>query len=157
LASFDLGGFLQNLTASSGPTVGPRVVLTIDAVANVRASVKKALPIGLAVSELLSNAAKHAFPNDRPGAIQVKLAREDDNVACITVADDGIGLPEDFDLRQQRSSGVTIIRLLTEQIGAQVTIERSGGTLATIRIPLLDEDLHGRVGAVGRADGAGAA
>ena len=86
-----------------------------------------AVPCGLMVNELLSNALKYAFPGDRKGMIHVELARKGD-VYSIAVADDGTGLPGDVDVENPSTLGLRLVSVLIKQIDGKLTIEREHGT-----------------------------
>ncbi len=96
----------------------------------VKLNISQAVPCGLIVSELLTNALKHAFPDGRPGVVQLDLRM--DNDCKLMVSDNGVGLPEDLDPKESGSMGLQLVSLLTEQLPGTLTIERSHGTRITI-------------------------
>ncbi len=73
-----------------------------------------AIPCGLIVNELLTNAIKYAFPGKERGEITISLCRNSSNEVELGVADDGVGLPRDFDLRRQHSFGFQIMNTIIE-------------------------------------------
>jgi two-component sensor histidine kinase len=79
---------------------------------------ERAIPLGLIVNELLTNALKHAFPNDRPGTVEVRF-RYGSQWELI-VEDDGVGYPVD----KQERLGSRLMRLLAQQLGAEVRCEK---------------------------------
>ena len=80
------------------------------------------MPCGLIVNELASNALKHAFPNGRGGEVTVALAHDAaTGVACLRVADTGVGLPAGLDWRQSRSLGLRLVQMLAGQMHGTVT------------------------------------
>ena len=87
-----------------------------------------AVPMGLILNELLSNCLKHAFPRGKEGKISVTLTRSDGGKLTLVVADDGIGLPVNANLWNARSLGLRLVRILSEQIGAQLTMGADQGT-----------------------------
>ncbi|MEZ5292283.1 MAG: histidine kinase dimerization/phosphoacceptor domain -containing protein [Vicinamibacterales bacterium] len=95
--------------------------------------VDKAIPCGLIVNELVTNAFKHAFPDERPGAISVRLATVDGRIA-LTVADDGVGLHPSGDAAD-RSVGQTLVRTLVEQVHGALEVTESPGTSYTLSFP----------------------
>lgn len=103
-----------------------------------------AVPVGLILNELLSNCLKHAFPQGRDGRITVKLARSEGETLTLTVADDGIGLPQNVNLWNARSLGLRLVRILSEQMGAELKMLSVQGT----RTELV---FHGQAGAHGGA------
>jgi PAS domain S-box-containing protein len=99
------------------------------------------LPLGLIVNELLTNAYKYAFPDSGEGNIWVsyKKARRRKNVAaemrCLTVKDDGIGLPADYDISEKTTLGKQIIYLLTNQLEGEIKIDGTKGASFSIILP----------------------
>ena len=87
-----------------------------------------AVPIGLILNELLSNCLKHAFPQGRDGRITVKLARSEGETLTLTVSDNGIGLPQNVNLWNARSLGLRLVRILSEQMGAELKMVSEQGT-----------------------------
>jgi two-component system sensor kinase len=85
------------------------------------------IPLGLIVNELVSNSLKHAFPDDRNGKVSIWLQTQDKN-NILTVVDDGIGLPSDFDISNNTDSlGLHIVQTLTLQLRGTLDIKKSPG------------------------------
>jgi two-component sensor histidine kinase len=90
----------------------------------------------LLVGELVTNAAKHAYPVDAPGEIYVRAVREGDTGVTVAVRDHGKGLPENFDLKNG-GLGMTIVDAFVGQSGAQIEIRRlSEGTEFIVSVSL---------------------
>jgi two-component sensor histidine kinase/sensor domain CHASE-containing protein len=87
-----------------------------------------AVPCGLIINELVSNALKHAFPNGRGGRIGVDLRLRPDGRMQLTVCDDGRGFPPDLDFMQVDSLGMQLVTTLTRQLNGTITLDRSSGT-----------------------------
>jgi len=88
-----------------------------------------AIPCGLIVNELVTNAFKHAFPDQRSGTITVALRFPEPNAYELTVEDDGIGLPEAIDIHTTRSLGLHLVSILAEdQLKGELTLKRGNGT-----------------------------
>ncbi|MDF2448314.1 MAG: domain S-box [Bacteroidota bacterium] len=85
-----------------------------------------AIPLGLITNELISNAFKHAF-NGKRGIIIVELTAYRKNTYQLKIADNGPGLPADFDLASVDSLGLDIVCILSEQINAELKIYNSNG------------------------------
>lgn len=100
------------------------------------------LPLGLIVNELLTNAFKYAFPENREGNIwvtykkQPRRKKDAVEMRCLTVRDDGIGLPDDFNFSQRTSMGSQIIHLLIKQLGGEIKIEGTKGASFSLILPL---------------------
>jgi two-component sensor histidine kinase len=84
----------------------------------------RAISVALIVTELVTNAAKHAYPAGTHGAIWVRLARLEGEVARISVSDEGMGLPPDFGMDNRAGLGMRLIKALAKSAKGQVRIER---------------------------------
>ena len=98
-------------------------------------TLEQAIPIGLIINELLSNALKHAFVGRAAGAIYVSI-KKSDNKLILCVADDGIGLMEDFGAVQTDSLGTQLVLALTQQLDGELSTESSHGTSISIIFPI---------------------
>jgi PAS domain S-box-containing protein len=88
----------------------------------VRLNIDHAIPCGLILNEVVSNALKHAFPGARGGVIHVTLRREAGGECLLRVADDGAGIPAELDLATQGSLGLRLIRTLTRQLDGRIEL-----------------------------------
>jgi len=95
----------------------------------------QAIPCGLILNELVTNALKYAYPNDRSGEIIVDLYESDSGYVTVAVSDNGIGLPEGLDWKNSNSLGLPIVDVLARQIGGQLTVRASPGASFTIEFP----------------------
>ncbi len=91
-----------------------------------------AVPLGLIVSEMLTNSIKHAFPNQPDPKLLISLSKRKTSYELI-VHDNGIGLPSNFSLNQTGSLGTEIIAALIEQIDANIHFENDNGAKFTIQ------------------------
>jgi PAS domain S-box-containing protein len=114
------------LVSSYGADPG-RIGLSIEA-SDVSLPIDAAIPCGLIVNELISNALKHAFPNGRRGRIAVEMTRTVDHWVTLSILDDGVGLPGDVDLARARTLGLQLVWLLSDQLGATLDVNRSTPT-----------------------------
>jgi two-component sensor histidine kinase len=101
----------------------------------VSVDLERAVPCGLLLNELVSNTCKHAFPGGARGRLTVQLAHEDNQIR-LTVRDSGIGLPAGLDLTRSDSLGLTIVRLLADQLGGSMTVRNGAGTSVEVRFPV---------------------
>ena len=83
----------------------------------------KAGSIALIVSELITNSAKHAHPTGVPAIITIACGKRADGCLLVEVCDDGVGLPENFDYTAGGGLGMQVVRALSAQIGATLTME----------------------------------
>jgi PAS domain S-box-containing protein len=96
------------------------------AIDDVAVPVDKAIPCGLVLNELITNALKHAFKDGRRGELRVELGKRGGRVR-LAVRDNGVGLPRGLDVRGTRSFGLQLVGTLVEQLGATLTVTDSGG------------------------------
>jgi len=96
-----------------------------------------AVPCGLIVNELVTNAFKYAFPEDQPGSILVKLNRKD-GLLRLEVSDDGVGLPGSPEAPASDALGLNLVRILSSQVNASVQITRERGTV--FRLTLTNQE-----------------
>jgi two-component sensor histidine kinase len=93
-----------------------------------RIDLNRAIPCGLILNELISNAFKYAFPGGREGEVEVSLLPCEGENLRLTVEDNGIGLPESFEIGKTRSLGLRIVQILVKQLGGQLRIASKHGT-----------------------------
>jgi PAS domain S-box-containing protein len=134
----DFSNFLDTLapTLISSYGVDPEhITLTIKAV-EVLLPINTAIPCGLVVNELISNALKHAFPDGRHGEIKIDLERDENDRAVLSVSDDGVGIPDSLDLAVTQTLGLQLVNLLTDQLGGEIEIQRADPTRFRLRFPI---------------------
>ncbi len=88
----------------------------------IRLTVGQAIPCGLLLNEMITNCYKHAFESSDEGKIDISI-KENEGQIKLSVKDSGIGLPEDFNIEQQPSLGMTIINTLTTQLDGQLEVD----------------------------------
>lgn len=96
----------------------------------------QAQPLALIISEIITNSAKHAHPSGLPVVIRIGCRRHEDGRLAISIADDGVGLPEDFDVRKDGNLGWRVIRALSRQLEAELKIDSGPlGLSMTVLLP----------------------
>jgi two-component sensor histidine kinase len=131
----DLCQFIEDLCSDLRISVlGPQSILVAVEMEHCYLAMEKALPVGLILNELVTNAIKYAFPENRPGNIQVKLFRKPGEL-CVAVSDDGVGARSAN--AGGKGSGQRLVRALTSQIDGtlEITPGRDGGTQCTVCFP----------------------
>ncbi len=113
--------------------ISGQVKLHLD-LAAITLPIDKAIPCGLLVNELVTNALKHAFPEKRKGNLWITTHSLEDKNCEIIVKDDGIGIPESFNIEKTETLGLKLIELLTKQIEGTLEIESKKGTEFRIRL-----------------------
>ena len=115
----------------------PNCDIRFDASDEFFFSTDRAINLALVVTELVTNAAKHAYSNDWHGPIQVRVGRIDDTLAGISVRDEGSGLAPDFEITKGDGLGMRIVRALLKQTCGQLRIERHPrGTEFVLEVPM---------------------
>lgn len=110
-----------------------RVAVRLD-VTDEPLGITTAMPCGLILNELLTNALRHAFPGDRSGEIQVAFRRGADDRCELVVSDDGIGLPKKVDVRKTTSFGLKLVVAFGEgELGGTIEVIRARGTTIRLR------------------------
>ncbi|HHP7236962.1 sensor histidine kinase [Longibacter sp.] len=102
-------------------------------------AVDRAIPAGLIVNELVSNALEHAFPDDQGGTITVAFTTDDDR-GCLRIADDGVGLEDPDEIDREATLGLRLVKGLIRQLRGDMTIDGNGGLTYRITFPLTDEE-----------------
>ncbi len=106
-------------------------------IAPAHLDITRAIPCGLLVNELVTNALKHAFPQQRNGELRVELLQLDDSSHWrLRVADNGVGMPPDFDPNNLSSMGLKLVSDLSHQLGAQLKIGPGPGAVFEIDFPM---------------------
>ena len=135
--SVDMVAFTRNAAARLYRTYRDRfseAVFRIDGT-GFSLGLEQAIPCGLLINEILSNSFRHAFPKDsiESGSILVRFGIAEDGRVELLLSDDGVGMPEGLALRAGARLGITLIEVLSEQIGAKLEIGRASGTSYTVR------------------------
>lgn len=102
------------------------ITLTFD-IEKITLNVNQAIPCGLIINELLTNAWKHAYPEDRKGRIELEMS-ESNGMITLRIADQGIGLPENINPDIGETLGFTIVHQLCNQLDAEINLNQDSGT-----------------------------
>ncbi|APH59083.1 Sensory transduction protein kinase [Granulibacter bethesdensis] len=137
-----LNELCEQLFQAFGEVPGERINLHIEA-PEVRMTSDQAVPLALIVTEVVSNAVKYAFPDQRKGSVLVRLTVENDDV-CLVIQDDGVGLntaPVKVEADMRDGLGRQLIKGFSRQLGAALDVSAEGGTRYELRVRLRN---HGR-------------
>ncbi len=116
LSEINMNGFVNRLLVQllqSYPVQDTKIT-PIVSVADYPFPISMAVPVGLILNELLSNALKHAFVDRKEGTIEVSLTTSEEGKINLTVSDDGVGLPDGFDINATGTLGLRLVKILTE-------------------------------------------
>ena len=142
LAKLDFAEYAASLTQTlwrSYSDFAKNVRLNL-AVEPVLLSIDTAVPCGLILNELASNALKHAFPDNSGGEVEVGLKIDPaTKVVCLRVRDNGIGLPAGLDWSQLESLGLRLVKILASQVHGTVETASGPGTEIKIIFPLQED------------------
>lgn len=108
-----------------------KVQITVE-IDEIDLNIETATPLGLIITELVSNSIKHAFPNKKSGEIIVKVSRENDEF-LLEVNDNGVGISEDVSLEKSDSLGLKLVNTLVEQIDGIMELNITEGTRFQIK------------------------
>lgn len=138
LARINIADYLRELAEGLfrvQNTSPPEIYLAIET-ENVLLNIEKAVPCGLIVNELISNALKHAFPNGRNGEVQIKLVANQNGRVELLIADNGIGFSAKPDMAAGTTLGLYLVELLVNQLEGTIDLEYQGGTRFKINFPV---------------------
>ncbi|MEN8263012.1 MAG: histidine kinase dimerization/phosphoacceptor domain -containing protein [Nitrospirota bacterium] len=136
LANIDFGDYIQSLSDNLFMFYGisPHLVTLKVDVKDIILSIDTAIPCGLIINELVSNSLKYAFPEERKGELLISLKQNkadnvNDTMYELIVSDNGIGIPEDFDISKADTLGLQLVVNLTEhQLQGKLEVNRANGT-----------------------------
>ena len=130
LSRIGMRDYLKELAHETHRSFGAqaeKLRLTVE-VDEISLLIDSAVPCGIIVTELLSNAVRHAFPGDREGTVQIALRRVEQHRYRLTVTDDGVGMREDFDYRAGDTIGLpSVVEIAQKQLDAEVAFTGTEG------------------------------
>ena len=129
MAQVDFAEYLRELTENIISTLKPssqRVDFVLDA-EDISLSIDTAVPCGLLVNELITNAYKHGFPNGGPGTLTVTLRRAAEGRILLQISDTGRGIPDGVNLRETATLGMQLVFTLIDQLEGSIEIATRPG------------------------------
>jgi len=138
LSRLDFNDYLRSLAAMIHRSYASRsrkVKVSFHLQHKLHLSLDVAIPLGLIATELISNSLKHAFPSGRSGEITLELSRTGNSECTFKISDDGDGLPPDFSMQQPASLGLRLVKMLAQQLMAQLIWTRTPCTSFTLVFP----------------------
>ena len=135
-ANIDFNGYVKTISnhlLRSFAVIPDKIKLKRE-IENIPLKLDNAIPCGLIINELVSNALKYAFPEEGEGEIKITLRSINDDQIELTVSDNGIGIPAEIDMEKTESLGLQLVQLLAEnQLDGTLELDRDGGTAFRIR------------------------
>jgi PAS domain S-box-containing protein len=136
MESVSLDSYLGRIIKAVIQSILPSDAITIEqSLAPVVIDIKRAIPLGLILNELLTNTMKYAFPDGRAGSVHISLVSRDRTV-LLEVRDNGVGFPDE----KRTGLGLTLVKLLGEELRGTSTHVNDGGTRFTIEFPFTPSD-----------------
>jgi len=144
ISDISLKEYLRKLTADLFRIYSSSVnkISLYQDVEDIRLDLDHMIPCGLIVNELVTNSLKYAFPDDfgQIGIIKISVSNKD-GLVTISVSDNGIGLPKNFDFDDLSSLGLKLVKILSEeQLGGNFTISNTKGAKFTVRFQYKRKD-----------------
>jgi len=135
ISTISLGDYVENLVSQIEATIFSNNINLETSIAsrNRKINIDTAVPLGLMINEILTNAYKHAFSEKTKGQVFVSLM-DLDRGCILKISDNGKGLPENFENLNQKSMGMELIYILAEQLDASLKIEKASGTTFIIEM-----------------------
>lgn len=146
VSTLDFAAYLQKLATDLFRSYNVRdsgIEITLEVEKKAFLEIDTAVPLGIIVNELVSNSLKYAFQSRNEGKILIKLCREENDLKNIpldrkkgnkmanfilTVADNGVGMPESVNLETSETLGLQLISILVDQLDGKMELNRNGGT-----------------------------
>jgi len=142
-ATINFSDYLLGLTEDIISTYKSNPNLKLEVISDLsdlKLDIRQAIPCGLIVNEIITNAVKYAFENVSHGEIYLRINYDHENV-YFEIGDNGSGLPTDFNIEEAESLGLQLVHTLVEQLEGGLTIEIKKGTLFKIVFPLTGDVL----------------
>ncbi len=131
LATVDLADYVRTLVTQLMRTYTWNDNVTLELRLEPAAvSIDTAVPVGLLLNELVTNALKYAYPDARRGYLRLSLLAESSGHFNLRVEDDGVGLNPDFQLEQATTLGLRLVTMFTKQLRADVKLHSEPGSTA---------------------------
>jgi PAS domain S-box-containing protein len=102
----------------------------------IKLNIDTAIPLGIIMNELCTNALKHAFQEGTRGELKVEFKHVGSDNCLLLVSDNGVGLPKDLDITNTESMGFLLIKSMIEQLNGSLQIEQGQGTTFKITFPM---------------------
>jgi len=129
-ARIDFGSYIADVLVylhESYPMSRDRVNITCN-VEKIFLGIDSAIPVALILNELISNSLKHAFPDGSRGDIKIDFSRDENKKYHLTISDNGIGMPGDYNSNNSDSLGLVLVKGLVDQLKGSFNYEKNGGT-----------------------------
>jgi len=135
LAQINLGEYIKNLTQEllisfKKDPINIKINVNFE---NIMLNMDTIIPCGLIITELVTNSLKYAFPDNQPGKINIDFKSIGKEEFMLCVGDNGIGIPEGMDFKENKTLGIMLVNSLVNQLDGTIKLDRSHGTLFKIK------------------------
>ncbi len=129
-AELDVRAYVESLVTDVLRSYGSSSRITpIFEIEDIVLGLAQGIPFGLIINELVSNAVKYAFPENRDGEIRIAVRAINEDDLVLDVHDNGVGIPEGLDMRGPETMGLRLVSMLSEdQLEGKVALNRVNGT-----------------------------
>lgn len=130
LSEVNFAEYIQNITRNlyhsyARPEGGIELEFRLE---NIYLNLDTSIPCGLIINELISNSLKYAFTGREKGVIEVGFSKQPDGKLKLIISDNGIGLPDNFDIENSESLGLQLVTTLITQVSGELEIDNKNGT-----------------------------
>jgi len=134
LVHVNFGKYIETLAQTIVRYFGMNSRVDVNVTAeDIKLSLDGSIYCGLLLNELITNAMKHAFPAGRKGTLNIAAGRNGESEVVLSVADDGVGLPESFDIANATSLGLELVQSLTTKLHGELEITGEKGSAFQLR------------------------
>jgi PAS domain S-box-containing protein len=135
LAQINLGEYIKNLTQEllisfKKDPINIKINVNFE---SIMLNMDTIIPCGLIITELVTNSLKYAFPDNQPGQINIDFKSIGTEEFMLCVGDNGIGIPEGMDFKENKTLGIMLVNSLVNQLDGTIKLDRSHGTLFKIK------------------------
>lgn len=128
LARIDFADYVEKLTTQLSRSYKQGHVQLAVNIPTLPLTVEKAIPCGLMINELVTNAFKYAFPDGQAGTIAIAMQLTQEGQLTLTVKDNGVGFPTDLNWQRPKSLGLTLVKTLVKQLHGTIELRSEAGT-----------------------------
>jgi two-component sensor histidine kinase len=137
VGTIHINSFLQQLLHDIESTyIKKQRIHIVTDIEDIEVTSKQSLPIGIIVTELITNSIKYAFENQEEGNVSISIHRSGENWLNINVADSGEGMPEDVVENESYGFGLTLVKGYVQQFEGKMSIDNTNGTSIRITMEL---------------------
>ncbi|RYD77622.1 MAG: sensor histidine kinase, partial [Sphingobacteriales bacterium] len=136
VSSVNIQGYIVELLKFLSYTfhVGKRIKFEFK-LAKIEMGVAQAMPLGLIINEAVTNIIKYAFPDGRNGKVIISLDFCEDGLYCLSIQDNGIGLPDNIPTSNNSTLGVSLMKGLSSQLDGFIEITSENGVCVSLKFP----------------------